>query len=96
MMDYFFERYSADISADNSKRSYWVNQRINHLKKVQYFIKKGNIHYFISDGNKVKNVCPTCFQEIFENYIQYILRFDYSDSTIKEFRFITLMCIKMG
>lgn len=30
MIDYFFERYSADISTGNSKHSYWVNQRLTH------------------------------------------------------------------
>lgn len=94
MIDYFSERYSADISESNSKRSYWVNQRLTHLKKVKCFVKNGNIHYFKSEGNKTKSTCPSCFQPAFENYIEYIMNFDYADSTIKEFRFTTIMFLK--
>ncbi len=76
MIDYFSERYSADILESNSKRSYWVNQRLTHLKKVKCFVKNGNIHYFKSEGNKTQSTCPSCFQPAFENYIEYIMNFD--------------------
>jgi len=82
------------ISESNSKRSYWVNQRLTHLKKVKCFVENGNIHYFKSEGNKTKSVCPSCFQPVFENCIEYIMNFDYADSTIKEFRFTTIMFLK--
>lgn len=76
MIDYFSERYSADILESNSKRSYWVNQRLTHLKKVKCFVKNGNIHYFKSEGNKTQSTYPSCFQPAFENYIEYIMNFD--------------------
>lgn len=34
------------------------------------------------------------FQPAFENNIEYIMNFDYTDSTIKEFRFTTIMFLK--
>lgn len=80
---FLLERYNASVNTKRGMNTYTTNMRITHLLKLSHYTKFDNIHYYKTNGQKSSSLCPKCFIDIWDKYLNYLQEFNYAVSTCK-------------
>lgn len=95
ILDQFLEaKYASKMTGKCGSHTYWVRQKITHLKKLKHFYTHQTIHYHKRDGQKQQQVCPTCYLEIYNQFLLDFQSSGYAESTVRRMRFQTLKLLQ--